>query len=230
VSAAGVGVVIPVRDGERYLAEAIDSALAQSHPPLDVVVVDDGSIDTSHAIAESYAPRVRCISQEAAGIGAARNAGAALLDSDYIALLDADDRWPRRRLEHQLAAREADPSVDLVFGHLQEFISPDLPAAEAATLHCSTEPRAAYVAGSVLIRRAAWERVGGFETQTHVAEFLEWLLRARELGCREMLVEDVVIERRIHRTNNTRVNHHEMREYAQMLKASLDRRRRATAG
>src|ERR1700745_1869826 len=102
-----VGVVIPVRDGERYLAEAVESVLAQTHSPYDVVVVDDGSQDRTVEVAARYASRVRCVSQPPGGIGAARNRGVKEVRGDFLAFLDGDDTWPGSRLGLQLAVFSA---------------------------------------------------------------------------------------------------------------------------
>ena len=97
-----VSVVIPVHDGERYLAAAIESVLEQTLPPAEVIVVDDGSTDSSVQVAERYAPQgVRCHSQANAGGGAARNRGVALSEGDFIAFLDADDLWELGKLEQK---------------------------------------------------------------------------------------------------------------------------------
>jgi glycosyltransferase involved in cell wall biosynthesis len=225
VTPESVAVVIPVRDGEAYLAEAIDSALGQTRPVAQVVVVDDGSTDGSLELARRYEPAVRCLSQPPGGIGPARNAGAAEAGGDYLTFLDADDRWPANRIERLLAPFRTDPSPDLVFGSIVEFVSPELDAAIAATLESRTEPHPASVAGTMLVCREAWERVGGFADDKLVSEYLDWLLRARELGLREAVVPDVVTERRLHSANNTRIQRQQLAEYARTLKAGLDRGR-----
>ena len=148
-----VSVVIPARDGERFLAETIDSVLAQTRPAAEVFVVDDGSRDGTRAIAESYGGTVRCIPQDRAGPGAARNRGVAESRGEYLAFLDHDDLWPRDKLELQLDAFAADPGVQLVFGHMQYFLSPELEPETAARIVCPPEPRAAKLASALLIRR-----------------------------------------------------------------------------
>ncbi len=220
-----VAIVIPVRNGERYLAEALDSVLAQTHPPCDVVVVDDGSSDRTIAVAERYAPRVRCLSQPAAGIGAARNRGVAEARGDYLAFLDGDDAWPLDRLERQLAAFSAQPAPDLVFGHIEQFLSPDLDAAARAELVCPGGAQPAFLANTMLMPRAVWDRVGPFSVTAVRSEFLDWLLRAREHGLREVMVADVVLRRRLHAANHGRRRHDAANEYAVTLKRALDRRR-----
>jgi len=101
---ATVSVVIPCYNAATFLRETIDSVLSQTRPALEVIVVDDGSTDDSAAIAESYGPPVRVIRQENQGESVARNRGMDEARADWIALLDADDRWLPHKLERQLAA------------------------------------------------------------------------------------------------------------------------------
>ena len=96
---ASVGAIIPAHNAEAYLRDAIDSVLAQSHPVVDCVVVDDGSTDATAAIAEAYGPPVRVVRQENRGVSAARNRGAAEAEGALLAFLDADDRWLPDRLK-----------------------------------------------------------------------------------------------------------------------------------
>lgn len=100
-----VDVVIPVRDGERFLSEAIASVLQQTHAALTVTVVDDGSRDRSAAIAAEHAgldDRVEVFPTPPRGLAAARNAGLARGEAQFVAFLDADDRWLPQKLEAQL--------------------------------------------------------------------------------------------------------------------------------
>jgi glycosyltransferase involved in cell wall biosynthesis len=223
-----VGVVIPVRDGERYLVETLESVLTQTCPPEDVVVIDDGSRDKTAGVAERYAPQVRCVSQLPQGIGAARNRGVAEVHGDLLAFLDGDDLWPADRLERQLDAFSGDPSPDLVFGHIEQFVSPDLDTAASAELRCPDAPQPAFLANTMLVPRTVWEQVGPFSTTVIRSEFLDWFLRARELGLREAMIPDVVLRRRLHAANHGRVMHDSAGEYARILKHALDRRRAGT--
>jgi glycosyltransferase involved in cell wall biosynthesis len=109
-----VTVMIGVYNGARYLGEAIDSVLAQTHPAAELIVVDDGSEDESGAIAEAYGPPVRCIRQENGGMAAARNRAIREASGDYFAFLDADDRFRPDKLERQLQVFAEDPQLDVV--------------------------------------------------------------------------------------------------------------------
>ena len=101
---ARVSVVIPAYNAERFIAEAVDSALAQLHPDVEVIVIDDGSSDGTARILEAYGPAIRVHRQPNTGVGAARNTGARLATGDWVAFLDADDVWAPRKIEAQLSA------------------------------------------------------------------------------------------------------------------------------
>jgi len=103
-----VSVVIPVFNGERYLQQAIASALEQTYPPHEVVVVDDGSTDASRSIVESFGGKVICKIQQNLGPSAARNLGTEVSTGEWIAYLDADDYWLPDKLEKQIERDESD--------------------------------------------------------------------------------------------------------------------------
>jgi glycosyltransferase involved in cell wall biosynthesis len=218
-----VGVVIPVRDGERWLGEALESVLTQTHPPDDVVVVDDGSSDRSAALAGSYGAAVRVLRQEPQGLGTARNHGLDHVRGELVTLVDADDLLTARSLEWRVAVLRARPEIDLVFGHQRRFarIAGGRPVA-------LDEPRAACSPSAMLVRRAAFHRVGPFLVGVRVSDALDWLLRAREQGLCEWVVPEHVLWRRVHATNLSRSLNAHSHELAQALKASLDRRRGPT--
>jgi glycosyltransferase involved in cell wall biosynthesis len=205
-----------VRDRERYVGEAITSALVQTVPPREVIVVDDGSTDGTAEVVRSF-DGVRLLTQPPLGVGPARNAALEASTGEFLGYLDADDIWEPHKLEVQLEAFARDPSLDLVFGHMRRFmdgVPEDL-----------SEPIPAVLGGSLLFRRSAAERVGPFPTDVRVGEFLDWIMRARDLGLRESLLPDVVLRRREHSSNITRREQAPFGDFARVLKASIDRRR-----
>jgi glycosyltransferase involved in cell wall biosynthesis len=113
-----VSAVIPVHNGERYLREALDSALGQSRPADEVIVVDDGSTDGTPRLLEAYAGRVRVLRQANAGVAAARNRGLREAKGDFAAFLDADDRWLPGKLAAAAAALERHPAAVLAFSDM----------------------------------------------------------------------------------------------------------------
>lgn len=221
-----ISVIIPVYNCERYLAEAVECVLRQSYSPHEVIVIDDGSRDGSARVAQSFGQSVRYRFQENAGIGAARNHGASLARGDMIAFLDADDLWLGDKSARQMAAFDADPSLDIVSGHLEHFHSPELDEAVKQKIYCPPGLMPASLAGA-LIRREFFERVGDFEINWRVGEGIGWLMRATEAGARMLTLPDLVIRRRLHETNQTARNRAHLNEYARVIKAALDRRRAA---
>jgi glycosyltransferase involved in cell wall biosynthesis len=228
MAAPRVSVIVPCHNAGRYLAEALSSACAQVPPPADILVIDDGSTDNSAEIADSFGPLVRCIRQENRGISEARNRGIALAHGTWLAFLDADDIWTADSLSARMAALAADESVECASGLVEQFISPELPEEIRRGLVCPAEASAARVAGAMLLRREVFDRVGLFDASFRVGETLDWVARADAAGVITRQVDSVVLHRRIHDANTTARNARLTTDYLRVLKASLDRRRRAS--
>jgi glycosyltransferase involved in cell wall biosynthesis len=222
-----VTAAIPVRDGEAYLAEAIESVLAQSRRCDQVVVVDNGSRDRSAEIARGFAPAVEVVHEPRPGIGAARNAALRAARGDLVAFLDADDLWQPEKTALQLAALEAEPRLQLVFGHVRQFVSPELSEAEAEALRVPLAPQPGLYIGAMLARRAAIDAVGPWPEDVRVSDGLSFLLRAKELGLGQAMLAETVTLRRVHGANHSIGNRDQRTEFAHHLKRSLDRRREA---
>ena len=109
-----VSVIIPTYNNGRYVADAVESALAQTYPLLEVIVVDDGSSDDTEEVLRPYRGRIRYVFQENGGPSAARNTGIHEARGDVIAFLDADDRWLPEKITKQLDKLEQDSAVGLV--------------------------------------------------------------------------------------------------------------------
>lgn len=213
-----ISVIVPVHDGERFLADALGSVLAQTRPPDEVIVVDDGSSDRSREIARGF-PGVRVLQQPNSGQPRALNKGVAESRGEYLAFLDADDRWLPDKLALQLDAFDAEPELELVFGHARQVAEP----AGSSKQHGRVLP--ARLPSALLVRRAAWHAVGPFSSRWALGSVIEWSARAHDLGLPFKVLEQVVYERRIHGQNSSLVHPQPIREYASMLKAVLDARR-----
>ena len=219
-----ISVIIPCYNAEAYLAEAIGSALRQGAGPLEVIVIDDGSTDGSGCVAQRSAAPLRYQRQARAGIGAARNRGAELAGGRYIAFLDADDVWPDASLGLRLDAMRASPGTACVFGAVEEFVSPEL-GGEARAALPTAPAQPARLAGSMLIEREAFARVGLFDPGLVVGETLDWVARAEDAGIVMQTVDAVVLRRRIHRDNTVTREKARQSDYLRVLRGALARRR-----
>ncbi len=222
-----ISVIIPVYNCERYLGAAIESVLAQTLSPREIIVVDDGSDDGTAAVAQQFGGRVRYDYQTHGGIGAARNHGLEMADSRFLAFLDADDLWTPNKLQLQAQAFGASPGIDMVFGFVEQFISPELDEAQRARLVCPSEPAPGYLAGTLLIRHAAMERIGAFRADLSAGEFIDWYARATDIGLSNRMLPDVLLKRRLHTTNQSlkRDGRRPQLDFLRVVKGALDRRR-----
>jgi|SoiMetStandDraft_5_1073268.scaffolds.fasta_scaffold118172_2 glycosyltransferase involved in cell wall biosynthesis len=220
-----VTVMITVFDGAAYLAEAIESVLAQTYPAVELIVLDDGSTDASGDIARSFGSALRYERQENAGMGGARNSAVALASGHYFSFLDSDDRFRSDKIERQVEILDADPSVDMVFGHMTEFVSPDVDESSAALLREPVHDVPWRTPNLMLVRREAYERVGPFSTTLRVGIGVDWYARATEHGLNESVPPHIVLERRLHAGNNGIRQRDARLQYLSVLKASLDRKR-----
>lgn len=187
-----IAVVIPAYNAAESIAEAIASALGQTHPADEIIVVDDGSSDDTVAVAVASGARV--IRQANAGPAAARNTGIKATDAEWIALLDADDRWLPLRLALQLRD-VADPTVGLIYTGINTprwEAPPPPPFLDFDLLW--TQNRVC--TSSVLLRRSAWEAVGGFREDRELsgAEDYNLWLRLAHAGWRLVGVPDRLVE------------------------------------
>ncbi len=228
-----VSVIIPVWNGEVYLGETIESALAQTVSPHEVIVVDDGSTDGSAAVAEGYrdAGPVTVVRQENRGHPAALNRGIEASSGDFLGFLDADDLWFEPKLERQLECFAADPDLDYCVTGLRNFISPDRATADCLLDAKLLAPQRGYGVQTLLARRRAFDRVGLFEPELRHAAKTSWFLRARDAGARGAEIEEVLVHRRLHGENISQSQRGEsLDEYLTLLKARLDRRRKEATG
>jgi glycosyltransferase involved in cell wall biosynthesis len=222
-----ISVMIGVYNAEPYLAEAIESVLAQDYVPLELIVVDDGSNDGSAAVAKSF-PQVNYFFQENAGNGAARNRAVEAATGDLFAFVDADDRFTPGKLTLQKAALDADPALDMVFGHVREFLSPELDEETRSALRPpAPEPMPWTAPNLMLIRRESFLRVGPFSTTFRVGVTVDWFARASEAGLRYAVLPEVVLERRLHTQNNGLRESGARSQYLDVIRAAMERRRAA---
>jgi glycosyltransferase involved in cell wall biosynthesis len=195
-----ISVVIPAFNREHYLADALASVVSQGHVPLEVIVVDDGSMDGTVAVAHRF-PDVRCISRTRGGAAAARNTGVAAARGEFVAFLDSDDVWADGKIARQIEALGARPDAQMAFGWVQHFVSPEAPEAVRTRVYCPPEPGPGRCCGTLLVTRNTMDRIGPFDETLGAGEFIEWYSRARGAGTSEVMVEQIVLHRRLHGGN-----------------------------
>lgn len=220
-----IGVVLPVFNGEAFLQEALDSIAAQTRQPDDVVAVDDGSTDGSATLLRKFGARV--VRAERVGQARARDLGIRSVNGGVIACLDQDDRWRPEKLARQVAVLEAEPDIAFVGALCATFL--DTGAARPEWWKPAWDDGAAdpsLAPSATVYRRAAFERVGSFAgASVRISEDVAWTARALDLGLRSTILDQVLVERRVHARNASADQDLRVREHLAIARASIARKR-----
>ncbi|MGH7720152.1 MAG: glycosyltransferase family 2 protein [Gemmatimonadaceae bacterium] len=225
---APVSCIIPVYNAERYLAEAVGSVIGQTRPPSEIILVDDGSTDGSAEVAAGFGDRVRYFRQHNAGPAAARNFGLRQAGAEFVAFLDADDCWHEEKLARQLARFDERPELDISVTRVENFWSAEDAQRDPRSRDPRyTEPWPGYTCVTLVTRRRTFDVVGQFDPALWLAEDNDWFVRAAEHRLVMELLPDILVRRRYHATNlTTRLAAQSRDRMAEVVKASLERRRR----
>ncbi len=220
-----LSIVIPVWNGERYIADALESIRAQNVAPLEIIVVDDGSTDGTRRIVERNYPECRYLFQDQAGPAAARNAALAIARGALIGFLDCDDLLADGALATLCARLAGNGRAEVAMGMVQAF--QDESAAHGAPVAVPyAQPIVSYTLGSALVRRELFDRIGAFDSSYRHCEDVDWFMRAQEHGVVFDILDEVVLLYRRHPNNMSRDRVKGALDLTKVLKASLDRRRK----
>ena len=222
-----VSAIIPVHNGERFLAEAVESLRAQRYTPLEIIVIDDGSIDGTPDLIARLGVAVIAARQPQQGPAAARNSGLALARGELFAFLDADDLRPPDTLRTQVERLLRESAIDVVLGRTRLLRAADLANPDAIE---RADPLIAVQLGCAIFRRDVFERVGLFDERLGFSEDHDWFLRAREQRIVMAVLDTVTLLHRRHAHNMTRGLASQGYGLPGVLKASLDRRRARSGG
>lgn len=223
-SRLAVSVVIPAYNAARYVGEAILSALTQTHPPEEVIVVDDGSHDETATMVGARFPQVELLTQPHRGVSAARNRGWRAARGLFIAFLDADDRYLPDKLESQVHMLESNRRIGLAHsgwqladagGRVTQQVEPwhQAPDLDLATW-LLWKP---VFLGAMLFRRQWLERAGGFAEDLPQAEDVELILRLAQMGCRAAWLKQPTVVYRKHGQSATRQGAEQTRSLSTVL-------------
>ncbi|MEN9326568.1 MAG: hypothetical protein RI943_989 [Bacteroidota bacterium] len=225
-SEVAVSVIIPFYNGAKFLKDSILSVINQKIDNLEIILVDDGSTDSSlEVINEINDSRIRIIQQANSGAAEARNNGVRNAYGKFIAFLDADDVWVEDKLSSQFFAFANNTDVNMVFGQVKEFYDISIQSSQRNLV-----PEKTFVGYSpiaLLISKSDFLKVGEFQSKWKVAEFIDWYDRAKQLGYKEVVLPTIVAKRRIHEGNLDRLDRPDSKQYVAVLKEALDRRRNA---
>jgi len=225
-SPSSVSVILPVLNGERFLATAIESVLNQSLPPEEVLVVDGGSSDETRTIAASY-ERVTLLTQDGRGLANAWNHGIGVASGAFIAFIESDDYWEDHKLRAQNALLVNRPDLDYVIGKVSFFLEDGytLPPGFKASL--LEGPQVGKIPGTLMVRRDVFNRVGLFDEPLSIAADVDWFARCKDSGVTGELLDAVLLHKRVHGDNLSNNAGENTRQLLSLLRKSIDRQRDA---
>jgi glycosyltransferase involved in cell wall biosynthesis len=219
-----VTTVIAVRNGERFLAGAIESVLAQTYRPLEILVVDGRSTDRTEAIARSY-PEVRFHTQQGQGISEGYNSGVVLATGPLVAFLSHDDLWVPTKLERQVDVLRRRPEVDYVICHFRYFVERGASPPPSFRRELLERDLVGRIMETLLARRSVFEANGRFDPELALAGDVDWYARAKDRGLTMAIVPEVLLHKRVHESNASSDALVTNRELLRVLRDSIRRQR-----
>ncbi len=195
-----VSVIIIVKNGELFLASAIDSVLKQDYRPLEIIIVDGHSTDKTQVIAQSY-PDVSYIQQQKTGIPDAYNLGIDCAKGTLVAFLSHDDFWTPDKLTTQVVYLLENPEVQYTIAKVKFFLEPGTIPPIGFRKELLEGEHVGRIMETLVARKSVLEEVGKFDTQLNTAEDVDWYSRANDLQIPMAIIPRVLLHKRIHGRN-----------------------------
>lgn len=225
-----ITTIIPVRNGEKFIGDALASINRQTTVPDEILVVDDGSTDNTVDIVLSACktnPAIRLLNGPQKGPGPARNVALSQSRGEIITFLDADDLWPADKLQLQLARLNRAPRVDVVSGFIRYFDK--LSREKLAPAGDSRVNDIFHVhLGAAVFRRSVFDRLGYFHEDMLYSEDVDLILKIREKGIPMCILKHITLYYRRHKNSMTStVTPEESKSFNTVILRSMMRRRAA---
>jgi hypothetical protein len=217
-----VSVIIPVFNGEDFIADAINNVLAQKYPALEIIVVDDGSTDATSEIVSKFPTDIRYFRQENGGPASARNRGIRDASGEFLVFLDVDDLWPENNLNILVDQMLREPEMQVITGYAQLM---QKNADGEYDLVGSPMESFSYYIGAAIYRKIVFSKVGLFDPSLKFGEDTDWYTRAEELKVSMKRSEEITLFVRRHGKNVTHGKNLVELGAVRVRKKSLDRMR-----
>lgn len=217
-----VSVIIPVKNGERYLGSAIESVIKTDYRPLEIIVVDGKSVDGTADIIRSF-KSVRHVIQEGKGLADAWNVGIGTATGEMVAFLDSDDRWAQEKLDLQVGLLVDDSGLQYTISRFKFFLEPGFPVPAGFKKELLEGDHLGRIPGTLLARRPVFDKVGVFNTDITIAADVDWFVRAKDKGIKMGVVPKVLLYKRVHDSNLSSNADKNNQELLSLLRKSIAR-------
>jgi glycosyltransferase involved in cell wall biosynthesis len=221
-----VTVVLPVRNGEAYLGEALESVRAQRYEPLEVIVVDGHSQDRSAAIAREF-EAVRLLSQAGTGLANAWNQALAEARGDFVAFLSHDDRWADHKLVRQVEHLLQHPETAITHTWFRFVLQPGCVPPAGFRRELLDEVQRGRLMETMVARRRVFDEVGPFDERYPVAMDMDWFARTLDRRLSFDILPEVMLYKGVHADNNSNRIATNNADLLRLLRTSVSRKRTA---
>lgn len=220
-----ISVILPVFNGAQFLGEAIQSVLDQNYEPLEIIVVNDGSTDSTQQVALNFGDKIIYVKKENGGVSSARNHGLKLAKGEFISFIDSDDLWLNNKLLLQHILFSKNPQIEIIQGLIRRFLSPGIKPPKNFIKDIDEQPTLTLHLGAGLFKKSVFDKIGLFDETMKFSEDIDWFLRAIESRIKFSLIEETTYLYRIHESNMTLDGKNTNMYLLKAFKKSLDRRR-----
>jgi hypothetical protein len=222
-----VSAIIPVYNGERFIEDAVNNVLAQKYPSLEIIVVDDGSTDSTEEIAGKLPADIRYFKQKNAGPASARNRGIRDASGEFLVFLDVDDLWPENNLNILVDKMLQGPDMQVITGYAQLMQKNSV----TGQYDLDGNPRESFknYIGAAIYRKSVFIKVGLFDPTLKFGEDTDWFKRANELKVNIKRLEEITLFVRRHGKNMTKGKNLVELGVLRVYKKFLDRTRAQTS-
>jgi glycosyltransferase involved in cell wall biosynthesis len=224
-----VSVVLIVRNGAAYIAQALDSVFQSRVKPAEILVIDGGSTDATARIAGRF-PLTRVMRQESSGIANAYNLGIDLARGELIAFISHDDLWQPGKLDLQVEHMRCNPELQFTVTMVEHFLEPGTAIPPGFRRELLERPVAGYIMEALVARKTAFDTVGRFDPSFKVSEDTDWFARARDLDIAHALLPDMLVRKRVHDSNSSLNAANINALLLRAMRNSVERKRQAIAG
>jgi glycosyltransferase involved in cell wall biosynthesis len=219
-----VSVILIVKNGERYLASAINSVLNCNYQPLEIVVVDGHSTDSTAEIAKSFT-EVRYMLQTNQGIANAYNLGIDTAEGELIAFISHDDLWAANKLQLQVEYLIAHPEVEYTVSKFQYFLAEGCSLPPGFKKELLEQDHVGRIMETLVARKTVFEKVGKFNPDYKLAEDVDWYARAKDQNIPMAVIPEVLLYKRVHNSNSSSDAEVSNQALLKLLRQSINRQR-----